>query len=108
MHPRELLIDIGFTGRLAATNGHSGYKWSLTGSPDDPACPGGGGGVDATTMTPIRAGQRVVVQTYESTCAYTGLVTYQPNGWPGRDTLHAGAPIRDGSVLVGRFSVTVR
>ena len=109
VHPPELLIDIGFTARLAATNGHSVYEWSLTESPNDPNCPGGGGGTDATTMTPIRAGQHVVQQTFASTCpgTYTGLVTYQPNGWPGRDTLHAGAPIRDGSVLVGRFSFTV-
>lgn len=110
VNPPELLIQVTFTARLAATNGHSVYEWSLSETPDDPNCSGAGGGLSATTMTPIRAGQRVVLQSFGSACAarYTGLVTYQPNGWPGHDTLSAGAPIRDGSVLVGRFSFVVR
>jgi hypothetical protein len=52
----------------------------------------------------------VVIQTFTGSCAarYTGLVTYQPNGWPGHDTLSAAVPIHDGSVLVGRFSFDVK
>jgi hypothetical protein len=109
VNPPEYLIHISFTARLAATNAHSVYEWSVDESSDNPNCSGGGGETDATTMTPIRAGEHVVVQTFASTCpgTYTGLVTYQPNGWPGHDTLSAGFAIRDGSLLVGRFTVTV-
>jgi len=108
-HPPALLINISFTARLAATNKHSVYEWAYTAQSDgsNPRCPNGVGG-SATTMTPIRAGQHVVLQSFQGACAsrYTGLITYQPNGAPGRDTL--SSPIRDGSTLVGRFSVTVR
>ena len=56
-------------------------------------------------MLPIRAGQRVTIQDSQEVCpgTYTGLVTYQPNGGPGRDTLNSTSPIRDHSILVGRF-----
>jgi hypothetical protein len=65
-------------------------------------------------MSPIHAGQHVVLQTFASRCRghYKGLVTYQPNGWPGHDSLPLTGTssniARDGSVVVGRFSVTVR
>lgn len=103
-----MLTNISFTARLAATNFHSVYEFS-TADPNDPRCPINGGGTDGTTMTPIRAGQHVVIQDFENGCPgrYTGLVTYQPNGYPGRDTLSAPGPIRDGSTLVGRFSFVV-
>jgi hypothetical protein len=104
--PRQVLIQVSFTARLAATNTHSVYEWTMS-NPPDPGCPGGGGGRTATTMSPIRAGQHVVLQAFEGCPGrYTGLVTYQPNGWPGHDTL--GPEIRDGSILVGRFSFVVR
>lgn len=105
---RSLLIDISFTAPLAATNQHSVYEWSL-GLARSPSC-AVGGGMSATTMSPIRAGQHVVLQNYESPCpgTYNGLVTYQPNGWPGHDTLGWQAPIRDHSTVVGRFTFVVR
>ena len=102
----QVLVQIRFTARLAASNQHSVYEWAITGQ----NCSGTGGGTSATTMTPIRAGQRVVLQTTVAPCRgrYTGLVTYQPNGWPGHDTLGApkdfsDAPV-DGSTVVGRFT----
>jgi hypothetical protein len=106
---RSLLINITFTAPLAATNQHSVYEWSL-GRSAGPSCAVGGGDTSATTMTPIRAGQHVMLQDTESPCpgTYNGLVTYQPNGWPGHDTLFWRAPIHDGSVLVGRFTFLVR
>jgi len=110
---REVLVMISFTARLAATNQHSVYEWAVSFNPDNPNCPGAGGGMSATTMTPIRAGQHIVLRTAAAPCRgrYTGLVSYQPNGWPGHDTLGArsdftAAP-RDGSTVVGRFSFIV-
>ena len=105
-----LLIDMRFIARLAADNHHSVYEWSL-GRVSGPDCRAGGlgGGVAATTMTPIRAGQHVALQDNESPCpgTYKGVVTYQPDGAPGHDTLIWDAPIHDHSILVGRFSFVV-
>lgn len=106
----QRLVLISFTARLAATNQHSVYEWALSGQ----NCSGTGGGTSATTMTPVHAGQHIVLRTAVARCGgrYTGLLTYQPNGWPGHDTLGAsqdfGAAPRDGSTVVGRFSFVVR
>lgn len=56
-------------------------------------------------MIPIRVGQLVRFQDQEYPCSGTfeGVITYQPDGGDGRDTLLWDSPIRDGSVLVGRF-----
>jgi hypothetical protein len=72
----------------------------------DASCPDNASSSSATTTVPIRAGQRVVLQQFESRCrgSYSGLVTFQPDGWPGHDTLSPIGSIRDGSLLVGRFS----
>lgn len=61
-------------------------------------------------MLPIRAGQRVTIQDEHEVCpgTDTGVVTYQSNGGPGRDTLHSSSPIQDHSILVGRFSYALR
>jgi hypothetical protein len=106
---RTLLIHLRFVARLAADNHHSVYEWSL-GRASGPACSGSGGGVSATTMVPIRADRRVVLQDNEQPCpgAYEGVITYQPNGYPGRDTVFWASPIRDGSTIVGRFRFVVR
>ena len=70
----------------------------------------GGGGVSGTSMIPIRVGQLVRFQDQESPClgTYQGVITYQPDGGDGRDTLSWDTPIHDGSVLVGRLRFTVR
>jgi hypothetical protein len=108
---RTVVIHLNFVARLAADNHHSVYEFSL-GRASGRTCSGSalGGGVAATTMVPIRAGQHVVLQDFEPPCpgTYEGLVTYQPNGGPGNDTLFWRAPIHDGSTLVGRFSFVVR
>ncbi len=61
-------------------------------------------------MLPIRAGQRVTIQDDQEVCpgTYTGLVTYQPNGGPGQDNLGPSRPIRDHSILVGRFKYVLK
>lgn len=106
---RTLLIHLNFVARLAADNHHSVYEFSL-GRASGPQCSVSGGGVAATTMVPIRAGQHVVVQDNEAPCpgTYDGLVTYQPNGGPGRDSLYWKSPIHDHSIIVGRFTFVVR
>ncbi|MGO9972452.1 MAG: hypothetical protein ACLP01_06515 [Solirubrobacteraceae bacterium] len=108
--PRTLLIRLSFFARLTADDHHSVYEFSL-GRASGPSCSSGpiGGGVAATTMVPIRAGQHVILQDNESPCpaTYQGLVTYQPNGGPGNDTLYWQSPIHDHSI-VGRFTFVVK
>ena len=106
---RTLLISLQFIAPLAADNHQRVYEWSL-GRASGPHCAVGGGGVSATTMTPIRKGAHVLLQDQESPCpgTYTGLITWTPDGHPGNDRLTWDTPIRDGSLLVGRFRFTVR
>ena len=108
--PRIALVDISFTARLAADNHHSVYEFSYGRASGPANCTLNTGGTDATTMLPIHAGQRVTIQDEEEVCpgTYTGLVTYQPNGGPGQDTLDSSSPIRDHSILVGRFKYVLR
>ena len=105
---RTLVIHLSFVARLAADNQHSVYEWSL-GRANGPNCFGSGSGMSATTA-PIPAGQHVILQEKQQPCpgTYKGLVTYQPNGYPGHDTLYWAAPIRDHSTIVGRFTFVVR
>ena len=104
------LVDISFTAQLAADNHHSVYEYSYARSSGPASCTLNTGGTAGTTMVPIRAGQRVTIQDDQEVCPGTfgGVITYQPNGGPGQDTLNYGRPIRDGSVLVGRFSYVIR
>ncbi|MGI8559665.1 MAG: hypothetical protein ACR2ND_15415 [Solirubrobacteraceae bacterium] len=106
---RTLLVHLSFVAPLAADNHHSVYEWSL-GRATGPTCSGSGGGVSATTMVPIRAGEHVVLQDNEQPCpgTYEGLVTYQPNGYPGHDSLYWRSPIHDHSTIVGRFTFVLR
>jgi hypothetical protein len=108
--PSIALVDISFTARLAADNHHSVYEFSYAQASGPANCTLNTGGTSATTMLPIRAGQRVTIQDNQEVCpgTYTGLVTYQPNGGPGRDTLDSSSPIRDRSIIVGRFRYTLR
>ena len=107
--PRTLLITVTFNARVAADNHHQVYEFSV-GRVSGPGCARGGGGVSGTSMIPIHDGQLVRFQDQESPClgTYQGVITYQPDGGDGRDTLSWDAPIHDGSVLVGRFRFTLR
>ncbi len=108
--PAIALVDISFTARLAADNHHSVYEFSYGRASGPANCTLNTGGTSATTMLPIRAGQRVTIQDHQEVCpgTYIGLVTYQPNGGPGRDTLNSSTPIRDHSIIVGRFKYVLR
>jgi hypothetical protein len=108
--PSIALVDISFTARLAADNHHSVYEFSYGRASGPANCTLNTGATSATTMLPIRAGQRVTIQDEQEVCpgTYTGLVTYQPNGGPGRDTLDFSAPIRDHSIVVGQFTYVLR
>jgi len=99
-----LLITVTFRAHVAADNHHQVYEFSV-GRVSGPGCTRGGGGASGTSMIPIRVGQLVRFQDQESPCSGTfeGVITYQPDGGDGRDTLLWDGPIRDGSVLVGRF-----
>ena len=108
--PSIALVDISFSARLAADNHHSVYEFSYGRASGSAKCTLNTGGASATTELPIRAGQRVTIQDDQEVCpgTYTGLVTYQPNGGPGQDTLFWRAPIHDHSILVGRFKYVLR
>jgi hypothetical protein len=108
--PSIALVDISFTARLAADNHRSVYEFSYGRATGPANCTLNTGGTSATTMLPIQAGQRVTIQDDQEVCpgTYTGVVTYQPNGGPGRDTLNWSWPVRDHSILVGRFSYVLR
>lgn len=108
--PRIALVDITFTARLAADNHRSVYELSYGRASGPASCTLNTGGTSGTTMHPIAAGQRVTIQDYQEVCpgTYTGLVTYQSNGGPGRDTLDSSGPIHDHSILVGRFEYVLR
>jgi hypothetical protein len=107
---RLALVDITFTARVAADNRHSVYEYSYGRASGPANCTLNTGGTSATTMLPIHAGQRVTLQDDQEVCpgTYTGTVTYQPDGAPGRDTLSWNGPIRDHSILVGRFRYVLR
>ena len=105
---RLALVDITFTARVAADNRHSVYEYSY-GRVSGPAnCTLNTGGTSATTMLPIHAGQRVTLQDDQEVCpgTYTGTVTYQPDGAPGRDTLSCERP--DSRPLDPRRPVQIR
>jgi hypothetical protein len=105
MSPSIALVDISFIARLAADNRHSVYEFSYGRASGPANCTLNTGGTSGTTMLPVHAGQRITIQDTQEVCpgTYTGLVTYQPNGGPGQDTLSSENPIRDHSILVGRF-----
>ena len=104
---RTLLINASFIAREAADNHHTVYEFSL-GRASGPVCQGSADG-SGTTIQPVTEGERVVFRDNESPCPgrYEGLITYQPNGGSGDDTLDWSRPIRDGSILVGRFKFTL-
>jgi hypothetical protein len=108
--PRLALVNITFTARVAADNRHSVYEYSYGRASGPANCTLNTGGTSATTMRPIRAGQRVTLQDDAEVCpgTYAGIVTYQPNGAPGHDTLDFSRPIHDHSTLVGRFTYRLR
>ncbi len=104
------LVNISYKARLAATNDHSVYEYSY-GRVSGPAnCTLNTGGTSGTSMNRIHVGQIVTLQDDSFVCPGTwqGVITYQPNGGPGQDTLDFESPIRDGSVLVGRFTFVIR
>jgi hypothetical protein len=82
--PSMALVDISFTARLAADNHHSVYESSYGRASGPANCTLNTGVTSATTMLPIRAGQRVTIQDEQEVCpgTYTGLVTYQPTADP--------------------------
>jgi len=109
-HPSIALVNLSFTARLAADNHRSVYEFSYGRASGPANCTLNTGGTSATTMLPIHAGQRVTIQDRQEVCpgTYAGLVTYQPNGGPGRDTLDFSRPVQDHSIVVGRFRYVLR
>jgi hypothetical protein len=107
-HPKGTYaeIEIAWTARVAVTNTNSLYEYNIS-------YPCNGGGENGSTRSHIRAGQRIVErdQLTISRCHgdYTASVGFVPNVGPGGGLpLQTGVPGKDGSLLVGQRSFTLR
>jgi hypothetical protein len=106
---RVIPVEWSFTARRPVTTTRSWYSWSLQ-YPDGSGC---GGGEGTTTYKRIRAGQTLRYSTFiDPRChgTYHLTVGYMQDAPPG--VLKAGggaiATGRDGSIVVGRATFTIR
>lgn len=100
------LVEVRFTARVAVTSSHTYYQINLN-YPKSRSCTVGGTG--GPTTTDIHAGQRITTQEFvPKSCSGTfhGDVRYVPD--PGPSTDSANAAGAGHSLLVGRFTITVR
>jgi hypothetical protein len=104
---RELPVEWSFQARLAVTNSRSWYEWSL----QTPAgC--GSGGESFATYSNIHAGRILRYSTFVGPICrgtYQLSVGFMAQAPPGQnDNDGGGSPGRDGSIVVGRASFTIR
>ena len=104
---RELPVEWSFRARLAVTSSRSWYEWSIQ---TPPGC--GGGGESFATSSNIHAGQILRYSTFlDGSChgTYQLTVGFVAQAPPGQnDNGSGGFPGQDGSILVGRASITSR
>lgn len=100
-------VTISFTARRAVTSSASWYEDSIQ-APRN--CQGSEAG--QIGLGNVRAGQRLKQTNDEiPSCkgTYHGIVGYMPDSGPiNQDVSGGGTPGRDGSVIVGRFTFTIR
>lgn len=105
-HAAEVLATISFTARAPVTSANSWYAWSLS-SPG--GCRGNSGTEGAQIDRNVRVGQRIswwMVELANCPGTYRGRVTFVQNA--GQRGSQGGALLlRQGGVLVGRFSFQV-
>ena len=104
---RELPVEWSFKARLPVTSSLSWYEWSIQ---TPPGC--GGGGESFATNSNIPAGQTSRYSTFlDGSCrgTYRLTVGFMAQAPPGQnDNRFGGFPGQDGSILVGRASITSR
>jgi hypothetical protein len=104
---RELPVEWSFKARMPITNSRSWYEWFL-----QPPQGCGWGGASFATYSNIHAGQNLRYSTFVgATChgTYQIIVGFMAQASPGQnDNDGGGFPGRDGSVVVGRASFTIR
>jgi hypothetical protein len=95
------LVIFSWTARQAVNSPTSDYNYMIIGR-----C----GGMGGSTYGEITLGERltraVMLQGNQSTCTATGTVGYNPNLGPGGGAFDDDNPGHEGSLLVGRFTVT--
>ncbi len=106
---RMVPIEWSFEARRAVTSSRSWYEWSVS-SPTGHGCEGGGSSF--STYTNIHKGQELrYSQFFQASChgTYSIVVGFTPSAPPGEpDDQGGGFPGRDGSLIVGRATFTVR
>ena len=104
---RELPVEWSFKARLPVTSSRSWYEWSIQ---TPPGC--GGGGESFATNSNIHTGQILRYSTFlDGSChgTYQLTVGFVAQASPGQnDNGFGGFPGQDGSILVGRASITSR
>lgn len=104
---RQLPVEWSFKARIPTTNSRSWYEWSLRAPP---AC--NGGGESFATYSNIHAGRTLRYSTFlAADChgTYQLSVGFMAQAQPGQtDDGGGGLPGRDGSIVVGRASFTIR
>ncbi len=105
---REIPVEWSFTARLPVTHDHSWYEWSLQ-YPSGCAT----GGESFATSSNIHAGQILRYSTFLGTrCrgTYQLVVGFMAQAPQGQTSVNGGGglPDRDGSIIVGRASFTIR
>ena len=109
VHPEygEFQVDIAFTARQAVTTGSRWYEDYMT-NPAGCSSSGQGGQIEFGN---IRAGELIHERRLIGTCkgTYYGLIGYMQNSGPiDQESAGGATPGRDGSMIVGRFSFTIR
>ena len=104
---KEFRVDIVFTARQPVTSSSSWYEDYMT-NPRTCSSSGQGGEIGFGN---IRAGQLIHDTRLIGGCkgTYRGLIGYMPNSGPiNQEASGGGIPGHDGSIVVGRFSFTIR
>ncbi len=104
---REVLVDLTFTAREPVNSSSSWYENYVT-NPRSCSTRSGRGQIG---FGDIRAGQQIHYQTLQADCkgVYHGVIGYVQNSGPiEQEASPAGIPGQDGSVVVGRFTFTIR
>jgi hypothetical protein len=103
----QLPVEWSFRARLPVTNSRSWYEWSLQ---VPQGC--GSGGESGSTYSNIRAAQILHYSTFlGASChgTYEIMVGFMPQAPPDQtDNGGGGSPGRDGSIVVGRATFTIR
>jgi hypothetical protein len=108
---RVVPVEWSFKARRAVTDSRSWYSWDVE-SPGRRDCDAQGSGTSFATFNNVRKGQMLRYSSFfAAQChgTYTITVGFMPEAPPGQlDNGGPGNPGRDGTLLVGRATFTIR